>query len=69
MYENIKQRITDDEILILEIDLKVNGRPTGSGKNISIASTGGTVPIDNTRPETISLNLFKKRETINSDPL
>lgn len=62
MYSNIKQTITEDNRLILEIDLNKPGRLTNTGKNLLVASSGGTVPIDNLRPEVLSLNLFKKAE-------
>lgn len=56
--ENIKLEIKGDEAVIT-INLKHRGKPSGSGKSIIVASTGGNVPIPGT-DVILGLNAYVK---------
>jgi hypothetical protein len=57
--ENVKGK-TDGKTLILEIDLQKEIGPSGSGKNMKIASSGGNVTIPKTDNYKIGINVYKK---------
>jgi hypothetical protein len=49
--------------LVIKVDLSVNNGLTGSGKNISIATTGGNVEIPGTHGVKMGLNIYKPATT------
>lgn len=54
--ENVKVEVKGDK-LVVEIDLKATGRPSSTGKNIVIASTGGNKSIP-TPDGSVTLGVF-----------
>lgn len=47
-------------ILTLEVDLSKKGKPSATGKSLTIGSTKGNVKVDGTEDVFVGLNVYKK---------
>ena len=52
---------TEDNILIIKVDLTKEFGPSSSGKTIIIASTEGNVAIEGHEEIKVGLNVYKKK--------
>jgi len=50
-----------DRILIIEIDLTKELRPSSTGKTTIVATTGGPKPVPGKPNISVGVNVFKKR--------
>lgn len=57
--ENVDLKITDKKKLVITIDLKQKGRPSGSGKNLVVATTSGNQEIVGFDGMKLGLTLYK----------
>ena len=58
--KNIIMEVQNDNILIIEVDLKQDFGKSQSGKTNIIASTGGFIPIPGAEGFSLNLNAVKK---------
>ena len=58
--KNVEMKI-DGTILTITVDLTKEFGPSASGKTTIIASTEGSVPVEEGRDEKVGLNISKKR--------
>jgi hypothetical protein len=59
--ENVEMQLSPDKAtLIIKVDLTRRGEPSGSGKSIIIASTGGNIVVPGGNKTMIGLNVYTK---------
>jgi hypothetical protein len=58
--KNVEMK-TEDNILIIKVDLTKDFGPSASGKTIIIASTEGNISIPDKENIKIGLNVYKKK--------
>jgi hypothetical protein len=58
--KNVEMK-TEDNILIIKVDLTKDFGPSASGKTIIIASTEGNISIPDKENIKIGLNIYKKK--------